>query len=138
MTQSRRGGRVVVLLGIAALILVASLVGGYNHYQANIEATGRGLPILGSASFVRNLLVLGVSGVAALATWALALKNEIATAYLAGAIAVAALALGEAISLAQNVLQNPSFSLMFHLPNIFGTMLLTLLAGVFAQKWRKR
>ena len=138
MTQSQSGGRVVVLLGIATLILVASVVGGYNHYHAYIEATGRGLPIVGSASFVRNLSVLGVSGVAALATWAFALKNEIAIAYLTGATAVAALALGEAISLAQNILQNPSFSLMFHLPNVLGTMLLSLLAGVFALKWRRR
>jgi hypothetical protein len=138
VTQSQGGGRVSILLGIAALILLASLVGGYNHYQAYIEATASGLPILGSASFVRNLLVLGASGAAALTTWVLALRNEIAIAYLAGAIAVAALALGEATSLVQNIWQTSSFSLMFHLPNILGTILLSLLAGVFALKWRKR
>lgn len=137
MTQSQGGGRALALLGITALILVASVVGGYNHFKAYTEALAMGIPIVGSASFIRNVIVLGVSGISSLITWALALKGPIGAAYLTGTVAVAVLALGEVAGLVQDLSRNPGTALMHVWPNLLGIVLLSTLAAIFVQRWRR-
>ena len=137
MTHSQGGGKALALLGITALILAGSVVGGYNHFKAYTEALATGIPILGSTSFIRNVIVLCVSGVASLTTWALALRTQIGAAYLTGTIAVAVLALGEVAGLAQDLSRNTGTAHMIVWPNLLGIALLSTIAAIFVQRWRR-